>query len=72
MLASNMNWNDFQNLVGKLCIFTADCSIIPNFNVKGIVKSVTYKNNEYLIFVIVNSKTIEIGSNMFKLNIETS
>ena len=69
-LISKYTYSELCNqLIGKIVNFKSDCQFFPNFDVTGKVLSITIsKNNEYIIKILRNGKTYDIGSNMKNLN----
>lgn len=59
--------NLIKKLVGQRVIFTSDCEFFPNFNVTGKVISYYIKGSEVVFKLKINTKIIDVGSNMKNL-----
>lgn len=69
-LISRFSYEKLCNiLIGNIVNFKSDCQIFPEFDITGRVLSIDIaKNNEYIIKIIKNGKTYDIGSYMHNLS----
>lgn len=69
-LISRFSYEKLCNvLIGNIVNFKSNCQIFPEFDITGLVLSVDIaKNNEYIIKIIKNGKTYDIGSHMHNLS----